>query len=359
MSRQLGGKKHMNFNLFSKQNQDAHPLSYDLTIAGIFILFGTLSRFFLVGWEIQPFPNFELIMVLTFVSLFLIRPSLVFTIPLFSMIISDLLLGNPVLIGSSMNRIVLFTYTGFLIISFIFLKTKNKSHHTLSAINLKSVGLCVGIGMISTLVFDVWTNAGWWYLMFPHTIESFTSVFIAGIPFMIYHQLSTVISFLTVAIPIGYLLTNSYQISLPKKQFNLEKIPFIAVTTSLILLSFSGSAMAIPDQTDIWLEDSTETSVSITVKGSTWEFSDQIILTQQTSVLDVLNSMAKRNEFTVDTTYDTSLDASLVNSINKDINGENQCYWQYIVNGEMPMTGSDNTMVSNGDIIIWHFSQFR
>jgi len=349
----------MNFNLFSKQNQDAHPLSYDLTIAGIFILLGTLSRFFLVGWEIQPFPNFELIMVLTFVSLFLIRPSLVFTVPLFSMILSDLLLGNPVLIGSSMNRIVLFTYTGFLIISFLFLKTKNKSHHTLSTINLKSAGLCVGLGMISTLVFDVWTNAGWWYLMFPHTIESFASVFIAGIPFMIYHQLSTVLSFLTIAIPIGYLLTNTYQISIPKKQLNLEKIPFIAVTTILILLSFSGSTMAIPDQTDIWLEDSAETSVTIAVKGSTWEFSDQIILTQQTAVLAVLDSMAKRNEFPVDTIHDTSLDATFINAINGDTNGEGQCYWQYTVNGEMPMAGADSTMVSNGDIIIWHFSQFR
>lgn len=358
MSRQLGGKNHMNFNLFSKQNQDAHPLSYDLTIVSVFILLGTLSRFFLVGWEIQPFPNFELIMVLTFISLFLIRPSLVFTIPLFSMILSDILLGNPVLIGSSMNRIVLFTYTGFLIISFLFLKTKNKSHHTLSTINLKSVGLCVGVGMLSTLVFDIWTNAGWWYLMFPHTMEAFVSVFLAGIPFMIYHQLSTVLSFLTIAVPIGYLLTNKYQITIPKKQFTLEKIPFIAVTTILILLSFSGSTMAIPDQTDIWLEDSTETSVTVTLKGSNWEINDQIILTHETAVLDVLTTLGKRNEFTIDATYDESLDATLINAINEDMNGDDDYYWQYTVNGEMPMTSADNTMVSNGDVIIWHFSQF-
>lgn len=357
MSRQLGGKKHMNMNLFSKPNQDARPITYDLILVSFFILLGTISRFFLVGLELQPFPNFELIMVLTFISFLLIRPSLVFLIPLLSMIFSDLLLGNPIFIGSSMNKIVLFTYTGFLLISFILLKTKNKSNH-LSKITLKNTGIILGIGMISTLIFDIWTNAGWWYLMFPHTTEAFASVFIAGIPFMIYHQLSTAITFLTIAIPLGYIFTHKYQLDLPRQEFNFEKIPVIAVTTVLILLSFSGSTMAVPEQTDIWLENSPETSVSITIKGSTWELTDQVIVTEKTTVLNILYIMTEKNELKMDAEYDESLDATMINSIQKDVNGDNGYYWQYTVNGEMPVTGADNTMVSNGDIIIWQFNQF-
>lgn len=348
----------MNRELFSKKNKDAYPLWFDLILVSFLILMGTLSRYILVGLRAQPFPNFELIMVLTFVSLFLIRPALVFLIPLFSMILSDLLLGNPVFVGSSMNNIVLFTYTGFLIASFLFLKTKNKTSASLSQITMKSVGICLGVGMAFTLVYDVWTNIGWWYLMFPHTIESFVSVFLAGIPFMIYHQLSTVFTFLTIGIPIGYLLTKNHPLTLPSKKDTLDKIPLIAVATILILLSFSGSSMATLSQTDIWLEDASETSVTLSVIGSSWMIKDQFTLTTDQSVLDVLVLLSNRHGFSVETSYYEAYDATLITSINRDIDGTDGYYWQYLVNGEAPMTGADNTFVSNGDVIHWHFSQF-
>jgi hypothetical protein len=349
----------MDFRLFSKKNKQNHSWFYDIAIVSIFIFLGTISRFLLVGLDIQPFPNFEIIMVLTFVSLFLIRPSLVFIIPLSSMILSDLLLGNPVFIGSSMNKIVLFTYTGFLISAFLFQKTSKTTHHSLSQLSLKSIGLTIGIGMVSTLLFDVWTNTGWWYIMYPHSIESLASVFISGVPFMIYHQLSTVFTFLTVAIPMGYLLTKKYHITLPKPSLKtIEKIPFIAVTSVLIIFSFTGSTLATPNQTDIWLEDASQTSVTITVKGSSWELSDQFVLVEESSVLEVLEFLSKTHDIMVKTSYDETYKATLIVSIQNDINGEDGYYWQYLVNGEAPMTGADNTFVSNGDSITWYFNQF-
>ena len=348
----------MNLQLFSKKNQNDHNLVYDIALLSLFIFVGTISRFLLVGWGIQPFPNFELIMVLTFVSIFFIRHILVFLIPLLSMIFSDILLGNPILVGSSMNSIVLFTYTGFLMVSFLLLKTKKISHQSLTTINLKSIGLCIGVGMISTLMYDVWTNAGWWYLMYPHTLETFISVFVAGIPFMIYHQLSTTFTFLTIAIPIGYVLLNKYNLIIPNKHQNFERIPLVLVTLALVLLSFSGSTMAVPNQTDIWLEDSPETSVSITVKGSSWQITDQFILTEQQSVLETLHLLAEKHDFTVDSYFDETFDATMITSINNDINGNDGFYWQYMVNKKTPMTGADNTFVTNGDAILWHFSQF-
>lgn len=352
----------MNFKKFSKKTHNSpQSWGFDFILVSLFVLIGTFSRFLLVGWGIQPFPNFELIMVLTFVSFFLIRPSLVFLVPLLSMIFSDILLGNPVFLGASMNKIVLFTYTGFLLISFMFLQMRNKTQHSLHTITLKSVGLCLGVGMISTLMYDIWTNAGWWYLMYPHTIETFSSVFFAGIPFMLYHQLSTVFTFLTVAIPIGYLLSNKIQMRIPQYNYSkhsFENIPLITVTALLILLSFSGSTMAAPAQTDIWLNDSPETSVTITVDGSNWEITDHFILTNDQSVLEVLQLLSEKHEFNVETYFDETYDATMITSIRMDANGEDNNYWQYQVNGKVPLTGADKTVVSNGDAIIWHFSQF-
>ncbi|MBS3778517.1 MAG: DUF4430 domain-containing protein [Candidatus Thermoplasmatota archaeon] len=349
----------MNLRLFSKKNQDYNPLWYDLVLLSVFILIGTLSRILLVGAEIQPFPNFEFIMVLTFVSFFIIRPSLVFLIPLFGMILSDIALGNPVFIGASMNKIVLFTYTGFLITAFMFLKTKRKTHHSLANITLKSVGICIGMGMLSTFIYDIWTNAGWWYIMYPHTFETFTSVFLAGIPYMVYHQLSTIVTFATVAIPIGYILTKKYHTLIPKSSpVPLEKIPYIAVTSLLILLSFAGPTMATPNQTDIWLEDSSETSVIIILEGSSWQIKDQFILTEKQTVHDVLTLVSDAHDITVESSFDQTYEAMMITEINNDKNGEDGHYWQYLVNGKAPMTAADNTFVSNGDVITWHYSQF-
>jgi hypothetical protein len=348
----------MNNPLFSIKNQKSHSFSFDFMLVGMFILLGTFSRFLLVSLGIQPFPNFEVIMVLTFISLFLIRPIFVFLVPLFSMIFSDILLGNPILAGSSMNSIVLFTYTGFLISSFVFLRTKDATHHSLKKITITSIGLCIGVGMLSTLIYDIWTNAGWWYLMYPHTIETFSTVFLAGIPFMFYHQLSTLFTFLTVAIPLGYLLINKHQLLIPDSHQRYEKIPLILATTILILLSFSGSTMASSDHADFWLNDSPDTSVSITVQGSDWKISDHFILSESQSVLDILYQISEKHNVMVESHYDSMFESTIITSIQEDINGDNGFYWQYMVNKEAPITGADTILVSNGDSILWHYSQF-
>lgn len=347
----------MKFQFFSMKNKESHSLYFDLVFLFLFVLLGTLGRYALVGGGFQPFPNFEIIMVLTFISFFIIRPAFVFLIPLLSMIFSDVLLGNPILIGNSMNNIVLFTYTGFLIISFVMLKTRRFSHQSLAQLTVKSVGLCIGVGMLSTLLYDVWTNAGWWYLMYPHSVESFISVFLAGIPFMIYHQLSTIFTFLTVAIPLGYVLMNKYR--LPKLQLGkTEPIPLIAITVVLTLISFTGSAMGTPNQTDIWLEDASETSVTVRIEGKNWMITDQLILPQQQTVLETLTFLSEKHNFNVKSTFDPSYDATLITAINDDINGENGYYWQFTVNNKAPVTSADNTIVGNGDVVSWHFSQF-
>ena len=56
------------------------------------ILFGTIGRYVLFGMGVQQFPNFEVIMVVTFLAVMVLRSPLALVVPLASMIGSDLLI---------------------------------------------------------------------------------------------------------------------------------------------------------------------------------------------------------------------------------------------------------------------------
>jgi hypothetical protein len=49
--------------------------------------------------------------------------------------------------------------------------------------SLKFFGLFTGVGLLATLLFDVWTAFGWWFLFYPHTLSSLLLVYILQIPF--------------------------------------------------------------------------------------------------------------------------------------------------------------------------------
>ncbi len=95
----------------------------------------------------------------------------------------------------------------------------------------------MGIGAGFTLFYDIWTNAGWWYLIYPHTIGAFLTVFIAGIPFMIYHMLSAAITFTLIGLPLYVLLQKKHMIHLPNRIPTIQKLPLVALTILLIIIS--------------------------------------------------------------------------------------------------------------------------
>ena len=172
------------------------------------ILAGILGRIILVGYHLQPFPNFEIIMVITFLAAIIIRSKIALLVPFFSMFLSDIILGNNIFIGYPMNRIVIFTYSAFIFLAFISYFKSNWFKHNMIGFTPKSIILSGSTGLIFTLIYDIWTNFGWWYLLYPHTSETFIGVLIAGIPFMIYHMLSNIFMFIVVALPIiSYLAT--------------------------------------------------------------------------------------------------------------------------------------------------------
>jgi len=228
----------MNQNPTPPLKKNKNSLLKDVLIMLSFICIGTFGRLLLVGFGMQPFPNFEIIMVLTFISALFIRPHFAFFVPLISMVLSDIFLGNPVFVGNAMNRIVLFTYSGFLIIALLSILGKKQWLTGLQSIRLKNIGCAIGLAVGFVLLYDFWTNIGWWYLMYPHSLESLSLVLTAGIPFMIYHLLSGVITFLFIALPVVSHSSLSVSLPLQKQEPILQKIPLIAITGIFILLCF-------------------------------------------------------------------------------------------------------------------------
>ena len=92
---------------------------FNILLLMAFVGVGTIARTLLVGWNLQPFPNFEIIMVITFLAAIFLRSTMAILVPILSMILSDLLLGNSIFVGNQMNRIVLFTYSGFAMIALV------------------------------------------------------------------------------------------------------------------------------------------------------------------------------------------------------------------------------------------------
>ncbi len=321
------------------------------------ILFGSIGRYLLIGMGLQPFPNFEVIMIVTFLAVMLIRSPLSLLVPLVSMIASDILIGNPIFVGDQMNRIVLFTYSGFAIIALVNLFNKQRLWNNLGHVRLKSVGLMVGLGVGFVLLYDIWTNLGWWYLMYPHNASSLALVYTAGLPFMIYHLISGAVTFVAIGIPvISYVSKKKDSLHVqPLKLQITQKIPALLLVIGLIMLSFTGTAMKIPQRTEVWVEKSNQTSVRIEIQADSWAVTDNLVAYEGETAFSLLKRCAEKNSFSIESTYYDEFDSTMINSINNVVSGTEGKYWQYYVNDMLPNVGADKYIVTNGDMVQWSF----
>ncbi len=327
-----------------------------ITMIGLTV-FGIVGRYLLVGAGLQPFPNFEIIMVVTFLAVMLIRSPLALIVPLITMIGSDLLIGNPIFVGDQMNRIVLFTYSGFAIIALINLYNKDRLWSRFGQFHIKSIGLMAGLGVGFVLIYDIWTNMGWWYLMYPHDVSSLALVYTAGLPFMIYHMISGIVTFVAIGAPIMlYVAKKKDSLDIkPLKLQTIHKIPAVLLVLGLITLSFTGTAMQVPQKSEIWVEKSDQTSVRIMIEADSWTITDNLVAYQDDTAFSLLKRCAEENGFSIESTYYAEFDSTFIDSINGTVSGTDGKYWRYSVNGELPSIGADKYIVTNGDTIRWSF----
>ena len=196
--------------IFLHNNLPESPSIY-ITINGLTQPMFMLDLFFIVA-------------VISLLSGILLGGYYTFIVPIVTMIISDLIIGN--------NWIVLFTWSGFVVIGLIgyLLKIKN-------CLKIKRTPTILGAGIGGILFYDLWTNFGTWLGgWYPQTTDGLILCYTYALPFMFWHLLSTVITLSVVVIPIVYLKENKL-LKDDSSVNQFEKRTTIALSLILMVLS--------------------------------------------------------------------------------------------------------------------------
>ena len=191
---------------------------------------GSPSIYITINNITQPMFMLDLFFVIALISLIsglLLGGYYTFIVPISTMIITDLILGN--------NWILLFTWSGFAIIGLIgyILKTKKN-------LSVSHIPRILGAGIGAILLYDIWTNFGTWLGgWYTHTWEGLALCYTKALPFMFWHLLSTAIAMTLVLVPIVYL--KEHKITIPDFQIKpFEKKISIALPAILMLLALLG-----------------------------------------------------------------------------------------------------------------------
>ena len=177
-----------------------------LMLAILLISFGSILRILLhnnlpgspaiyitINGITQPMFMFDLFFVVAIISIIsglLLGGYYTFIVPISTMIITDLVIGN--------NWILFFTWSGFAVLGLIgyLLKSKN-------CLTVKRIPTVLGVGIGGILLYDIWTNFGTWLGgWYTHTWEGLVLCYTNGLPFMFWHLLSTTIAMVAIIVPI-------------------------------------------------------------------------------------------------------------------------------------------------------------
>jgi len=187
-----------------------------LFTAFLLIIIGVLGRIYLrqflpaiphfyitINGITQPIFIADMFFIVAIVSLYsglLLRGLYSFIVPISVMLITDLFYGN--------NFIFLFTWSGFALISLLGYSFKNNIKF-----NRKSIIKTVGLGIAGVIIYDAWTNFGWWLgPYYPHNLYGLTLCYTLALPFFIWHLLSMTIAIVITVVPVLYIKEKEQQI---------------------------------------------------------------------------------------------------------------------------------------------------
>jgi hypothetical protein len=149
-----------------------NKLINDVGLAAFFVMLAITLRL------IKIVPNLELVTATSIVAgIVLKNKKLSLLVPFVTMVVSDNILGN--------SKIFLFTWSAYIFAAVAGIIINRYKFFNLNSIFKKSLVLSGG-GIIFTLFFYVWTNAGVvvvgnWY---PHTVEGFLASYYNALPFL-------------------------------------------------------------------------------------------------------------------------------------------------------------------------------
>lgn len=136
------------------------------------------------------YANFETVLVVSLLAGALLGRVYALAVPLSTMAISDAVIYLSGIGGGygiiTILGISLFTWTGYLFVSFLGTRLKGRV-----ICITKSIALVTGVGMIATVAYDIWTTIGYWYFLMPHTLGHLGLAFLQLTPFAIYHLMSS------------------------------------------------------------------------------------------------------------------------------------------------------------------------
>ena len=224
-----------------------------ILLAGLLVAIGVLGRIILHDffngimnpWEqsSELGLGLDVFFVIAAVSIFsgvLLGKYYALIVPISVIVISDIFYAfvDPVNALLYTTYLFLFTITGYVFIALIGLYTKKKSK-----LNIKFIPKILGAGILGIILYDLWTNLGFWisfsrafpeYL--PPNLGGLATAYAGGIPMMIWHILSGGIVIAVVAIPLLYLKEHK----ILKTDFTLkpfEKYSIAGATAILMTLS--------------------------------------------------------------------------------------------------------------------------
>jgi antitoxin component YwqK of YwqJK toxin-antitoxin module len=90
------------------------------------------------------------------------------------------------------------------------------------------------------------------------------------------------------------------------------------------------------------------------IEGNGKIISSALIASENSTVFSLLQDLSKKEIFKIESKQYEGMGV-LVESIDGIKNGTDNKYWQYWINGELPMVAADKKGVKNGDKIEWRF----
>ena len=156
----------------------SHPFhSVQLVTAILLIAFGVVGRYLL-----KDIPNIETITVVSLLAGSLLGGVWTIAVGLLVVAMSDIAIGN--------TTILLYTWSAWAAMGiFGWIVRKRAKRPLRHALEL------TGMGLLGNVFFFAWTNFGVWHIgwLYPHTIDGLIACYVAGIPFLKYQLVSTVL----------------------------------------------------------------------------------------------------------------------------------------------------------------------
>jgi len=218
-----------------------------ISLAAVLIAIGVISRILLHDF-FNGIPNpwaeygfLDVFFVTAAIAIFsgiLLGRYFVFIVPIGVLVITDVFYAivDPVNAAQWTSWLFLFTFSGYVLMALIGFYTRKKSE-----LNYAFIPKLLGVGILGVVIYDLWTNFGFWLSYsrmgwYPTTLEGLGTVYVGGLPFMLWHILSAGIALTVVVIPVVYFkehkLIRGEMMLRP-----LEKYAIAGSTLILIILS--------------------------------------------------------------------------------------------------------------------------